>query len=362
MISNLSILYLGVDSGTSRHRVNALRRLGHSVCVVDPESVFPNRTIVGYWMHHAGGAFVAARATRLVLNAIGSRAFDLAFVNGGMLVDHTLVKELKGRCGAVINYNNDDPFSPRDGGKWRTYIDALPFYNLAIVVRQCNVGEALAAGARDVLRVYMSADEVAHSPRPLTKEDEDQWGSTVAFIGTWMPERGPFLARLIKLGVPLAIFGDRWHKAADWPLLRAHWRGPGIFADDDYAKAVQCAGVCLGLLSKGNRDLSTTRSFEIPHLGGVLCAERTPEHVDLYHEDVEAVFWDGPEECAGKCTQLLGNPGWRRRIARNGRSRCIENQTLNEPTMANALLRAALSTAAKLSAKELPAKEMIASA
>lgn len=355
MISKLSILYLGVDSGTSRHKANALRRLGHNVCLVDPESVFPNKAVVGRWMHHAGGLFIAGRAGRLVLNAIGSREFDLAFVNGGMLVDSPLLKELKRRCGAVINYNHDDPFGTRDGRKWRIYLDALSFYDLVIVVRECNVGEARAAGAREVLRMYRSADEVAHSPRPLTKEDEDRWGSTVAFIGTWMPERGPFLARLIELGVPLAIFGDRWQKADEWSLLQPHWRGPGLFADDDYAKAAQCAGVCLGLLSKGNRDLSTQRSFEIPHLGGVLCAERTSEHLDLYREDVEAVFWESPEECAEKCRQILSNPGWRNRIAKNGRARCIENQTMNESTMANALLRATLSTAARLSGREMTA-------
>jgi spore maturation protein CgeB len=353
MTGKLSILYLGADSGTSRHRVNSLRRLGHSVCVVDPEGLLPYRAAVGYWMHHGGGLFVAASARRRVLNTIGSREFDLAFVNGGMLVDRALVAELRQRCRAVVNYNNDDPFSPRDGGKWRHYLDALPFYDLVIVVRECNVGEARAAGARDVLRVYMSADEVAHLPRALTRDDRDKWGSSVAFIGTWMPERGPFLRRLVESGVPLAIFGDRWYKADEWPLLHPHWRGPGLRADDDYAKTVQCAGVCLGLLSKGNRDQSTTRSFEIPHLGGVLCAERTSEHAGLYREDVEAVFWDSPEECAEKCRGLLSNPGWRERIAKNGRARCIENRTMNESTMANALSRVALSTATGLSTREM---------
>jgi hypothetical protein len=120
----------------------------------------------------------------------------------------------------------------------------------------------------------MSADEVAHAPRHLTPEEQRQWHSSVLFAGTWMPERGPFLARLVQLGVPLSIFGDRWHKAREWEQLHHYWRGPGIYNEEDYARAVQCADVCLGLLSKGNRDLSTTRSFEIPHLGGVLCAER----------------------------------------------------------------------------------------
>jgi spore maturation protein CgeB len=342
-----SILYLGVESGTSRHRVNALRRLGFSVYVVDPSGFLPNHRAISSWNHHAGGLFLGGLARRRVLRAIASREFDVALVNGGMLVDRTLVRELKQRCGAVLNYNNDDPFGQRDNGKWRLYLEALPVYDLIIVVRECNVGDARAAGARDVLRVYMSADEIAHSPRELTNKDRDQWGSRVAFIGTWMPERGPFLARLVDLGVPLAIFGERWHKAGEWPLLRHHWRGPGLFTDNGYAKAVQCADVCLGLLSKGNRDLSTTRSFEIPHLGSVLCAERTTEHLDLYRENVEAVFWSSPEECAEKCSELLQGEGWRQQIAKNGRARCLENRTTNE-----SILEKALSMAMKLTAAE----------
>ena len=330
-MNQLSILYLGSGSGTSAHRVAALRRLGHRVFVVDPEALF-TKNAVGYWMHHAGGVFLGGVARRRVLNAIGSGDFDLAFVNGGMLVDSALVEALKQRCRLVINYNNDDPFGQRDGGKWRLYLQALQAYDLVIVVRECNVREARAAGARDVLRVYMSADEVAHSPRTITKDDRDKWGSRVAFIGTWMPERGPFLARIAELGVPLAIFGDRWHKATEWPLLRPYWKGPGL-AENDYAKAVQSADVCLGLLSKGNRDLSTTRSFEIPYLGGVLCAERTREHLDLYRENVEAAFWSSPEECAEQCRRLMGDPQLRRSLSEAGRARCIANETMNEPTL-----------------------------
>jgi spore maturation protein CgeB len=349
-MDKLSILYLGADSRTSRHRLNALRRLGCNVSVVDPSGFLPDHRVISSWNHHAGGLFLGGLARRRVLNAIGSREFDVALVNGGMLVDRALVAELKRRCGAVINYNNDDPFGRRDHGKWRLYLEALPVYDLITVVRECNTREARAAGARETLRVYMSADEVAHLPRELSSEDRGKWGSRVAFIGTWMPERGPFLARLIDLGVPLAIFGDQWHKAAEWPLLRPHWRGPGLFNDDDYAKAVQCANVCLGLLSKGNRDLSTTRSFEIPHLGSVLCAERTAEHLDLYRENVDAVFWSSPEECAEKCGELLRDEGWRQRIAKSGRARCLKNRTTNESILANAL-----SMAMKLSTAETAA-------
>ena len=38
---SLGILYLGHDSGTSRHRADALRRLRHNVDVLDPWEFFP---------------------------------------------------------------------------------------------------------------------------------------------------------------------------------------------------------------------------------------------------------------------------------------------------------------------------------
>ena len=212
-MNSLSILYLGVDSGTSRHRIQALRRLGNTVTVIDPEQFLPRHRAVEYWIHHTGARFLESFIRVRIRKAIGSAEFSIALVNCGTLIGRSLVAELKDRCGAVVNYNNDDPFGSRDGLKWRLYLESLPFYDLAGVVRPCNVQEARNCGAYDVLRVYMSADEVAHAPRELTLEDRAKWASEVAFIGTWMPERGPFLARLAERGVPLAIYGDRCSKA-----------------------------------------------------------------------------------------------------------------------------------------------------
>ncbi len=336
----LRILYLGSATGTSHHRALALQRLNHQVTVIDPRRLLPGSGVMDSWIHHTGGLLLDQLISRRVLEHLKYTTFDLVWVDGGVLVTPAVIRELKNRFGLVVNYNIDDPFGGRDRWKWRNYLRAVGCYDLVVVVRACNVEEAYAAGAREVIRVSMSADEVAHAPRELTSEDRRRWDSSVLFAGTWMPERGPFLARLLQLGVPLSIFGDRWHKAKEWPSLRPHWRGPGIYKDDDYARAVQCAGVCLGLLSKGNRDLSTTRSFEIPYLGGVLCAERTFEHKQLYREDEEALFWSTPEECAEKCRRVLASPDLRWRIAARGRARCVHNRTTNQ-----AVLQSILSTA-----------------
>ena len=210
-----------------------------------------------------------------------------------------------------------------------------------MVVRPDNAVEAKKAGARRVLRVFMSSDEVTHAPRALTDEDMVRWGTDVLFLGTWFPERGPFLLRLLSLGVPLTIRGSNWSKAPEWTQLKPAWKG-GPVIGDDYARAIQCAKVNIGMLSKGNRDLHTTRSLEIPALGGLLCAERTSEHLAMYVEGEEALFWDDAEECAAQCMRALGNEQERRKIAAAGQKRNIANQIRNENVLGEILTSAFL--------------------
>jgi spore maturation protein CgeB len=338
-VNPFSILYIGQNSGTSRHRALALTRLGCDVFIIDPAAFLLHGRIGTAWIWKTGGLLLENFIRRKVLASIPLVKFDLVYVDGGELLGPSLICDLKNRFGTVINYNLDDPYGNRDGRRWRLYLQAVPFYDLIVVVRDCNVAEALARRARKVLRVHRAADEVAHSPRKIDDQDRQRWATEVAFIGTWMPERGPFMMRLIELGVPISIYGDRWHKAQEWCALRSFWRGPGLYNDDNYAIAVQCAKVNLGLLSKGNRDLVTQRSFEIPYLGGVLCAERSPEHAMLYRDDEEAVFWSSPEECAQRCTQLLNSAEYRDRIRIKGHNRCIQNCTTNQHVLAQILGR-----------------------
>jgi spore maturation protein CgeB len=330
----LSILYIGANAGTSRHRALALQRLGHDIFIVDPFALLPRNRLAGLWAWKTGALFLEDFMRRRVLASIPNTGFDVVLIDGGDLVGPALVQELKRRFGAVASYNVDDPYGGRDGRRWNLYLQSVPFYDLVVVVRESNVTEAFAQGASRVLRVHRSADEVAHSPREISELDRQKWASEVLFVGTWMPARGPCLARLVELGVPLSIYGNRWSRAAEWPVLRQAWRGPGLEAEDDYSRAIQCAKVNLGLLSKQNRDLTTTRSFEIPHLGGVFCGERTSEHSDLYRENEDAVFWSSPEECATECVRLLGDGELRSRLAASGRRRCLQNGTTNEKVMA----------------------------
>ena len=341
-----SILYLGPNTGTSRHRAAALQRLGYRVTIVDPHAFVPRLPYMLSWTHHTGGLLLGSYIQHRILESLGNERYDLTWVDAGVLVGPGLVRELRRRFGPVVNYNVDDPYGSRDGRKWRLYLKSVPHYDLVAVVRSPNVEEARRFGARDVMLVNRSADEVAHAPRSLSSEDRKRWASDVVFVGTWMPERGPFMAKLVNAGVPLTLYGDRWQRAVEWPTLQPHWRGSGLYNQDDYSRACQCAKVCLGLLSSENRDTVTQRSFEIPYLGGVFCAQRTEEHLSLYEENKEAVFWSSPEECAAQCKRLLADDAWREQLRIAGQARCIRNGTVNEAVLRSILDRVAQNEAA----------------
>ena len=333
----MNILFLGSRMGTQGHRIEALKRMGHTVHPIDPDMLVPQGRLSARLHWETGGLLCEKSVAAQVLARLGDTKFDLTWVDNVHSVGPSLVRELQRLYGPVLNYNLDDPYGWRDRFSWSLFKKALPAYDLVVVVREENIAEATALGAKKVLRIYRSADEVAHAPRVLTAEDHARWDSEVVFVGTFFPERGPFMAELIRRGVPLTIYGNRWQKAKEWPVLQQAWKGPGTTQDDDYAKAIQCAKVSLGLLSKGNRDLHTTRSLEVPSLGAVFCAERTTEHQHLYCEGEEAIFWSDAEECSDACLKLLANDNLRREMARRGRERCLRNGTMNEQVMAHVI-------------------------
>lgn len=339
----LTILYFGPLSGTCLDRANALRRLGHRVEHIDLRRMLPETPWVDRITWRIDGGLFAPWLVRGLTKTLKGRYFDLCYVDGGEWVTPGVIALLRQHATRIINYNIDDPLGPRDGARFKAYRRSLPHYDLNVVVRQDNVAEAQALGAEKVMRVYRSADEVSHAPRPLTAQDHQTWDSDVLFLGTWFPERGPFLLDLIRHGVPLTIRGPNWHKAPEWPALRNHWKGDAI-AGDDYAKAIQCAKVNLGLLSKENRDLHTTRSLEIPALGSLLCAERTDEHCAMYAEGQEALFWKDAEECAAMCSFALADHARRQAIAEAGHQRVKKNGHYNEMIIASILTAAGLAT------------------
>nr|WP_276598371.1 glycosyltransferase [Flavobacterium azizsancarii] len=82
-----------------------------------------------------------------------------------------------------------------------------------------------------------------------------------------------------------------------------------------------------------NSDTQTSRTMEIPACGGFMLAERTTEHLDLFSENKEAVFFSNDEELLEKCRYYLINEEERKRIVEGGILRCKTSGYSNEESI-----------------------------
>lgn len=333
----MNIIFIGVDSieSTSYHRAMALKRLGHNVQIYNPfvsvKSLLNNK-ILGKFHYNTGYRFLQKKIYKWVLNFLQvTKEINLVWVDSGELIGLKAVQKLKTLLCPILLYNHDDPTGGRDGHRFDSLINAIPYYDLCVVVRNINISEYKNIRAKNVLLVSRSYDEIVHKPFDKIEDIPKKFHSDVAFIGTWMPKetRDIFLVEMIKNGIPVTIWGNGWEKSKHYDILECFHKGPNL-SDRDYVAAIQGAKICIGMLSKGNRDLMTTRSVEIPFIGSVFCAERTSEHQSMYLEGNEAIFWNDAKECAKKCKELLADEVKQNDIRMAGIKRVREIKVGNE--------------------------------
>jgi hypothetical protein len=320
----MKVLYLGEQGGMSGYRVAALRRRGAEVVTIDPKEFLPKSHLVYKFHWETGFRFLKNHIEAELLKVVGEQRFDVVWVNKGVSISRQLLLRLKESTRAVtVSYNNDDPYGGRDGRAWATFMEAIPAYDLMVIPRLANFWEAKAHGANHVLRCFHEIDGEIQREPTVSEEDRQELSSEILFVGTYFRGRDAQLKGLIDRGVPLTLRGNSWEKAPRWHELKPAWK-PAVHGEG-YLKLLRQAKVSLCFLSRGNRDLHTTRSNEIPYAGGLLLAERTPEHQEMYVEGEEAMFFDSLEECAEKCKMLLADDALREKIRLAGQQRAIKN-------------------------------------
>ena len=285
-----------------------------------------------------------AGVNRAMLDAVRGDSFDVIWVDRGITVERSTLAEVRDACpdARIVHYNPDDPFGDYGMSEFRTFMKAIPEYDVHLIPRKPNVPEYLDWGAKRVEQVvpFWGYDPEAHRKVTLSDDERRHYGAPVGFIGMAEKERAASITRLVREGFSVKVWGNRWSSYLEDDETRKVIAGPAQFGEN-YARIISSFDINLAFLRRQNRDEHTSRSVELPAAGAFMLAERTDEHLQLFEEGREAEFFESDDELVEKVRYYGERPEERARIAEAGRQRALRDGYDNRSVVTEMLSRIA---------------------
>jgi spore maturation protein CgeB len=361
-VSNLVPDYYG------EYRLRALRRLGLGhVAAVDTGAFTGLSGLAGKLQFRLQAGPDVTHLNHAILQGAEREQANVLLCDKVLSLRPATLRKLRQSSVVTVDFVIDDPFGPRRDPGWRLYRRTIAEFDLTGVQRDVSIADYRQRGAREVVRIRTSYEPTVHYPPPVAAAaavysaeapaavypamwsdlDRDR---QVSFIGTPYDNRGDFLTRLWRAGVPVDVSGSRPHWQAALPpdVFAAVFR-VGELKGAAYREAIWRSRINLAFITHSNRDQVAHKSFEITACGGFLLAERTPEHLACFREDEEAVFFSDLEECRAKIDRYLNDEPARARIAAAGQRRAHSSVYDNDSVLRRLLGRAAELLAARSS-------------
>ena len=344
----LFIGYMGRGQ-TSGMRSAAFTRLGYDVVSVDVGAVWRG---AGYFARQIGQRLAhSARIEALnadVLRAASAQKPNLVWAEKQEYLYPETIEKLRA-MGAIVAHYNPDPYFTLDWKRTPLADACVKLYDVLVVTKRYELDAYRKEARGEVIYSQLGYDPVGHAPpaSPVSNPREK-----IVFVGGWEPRRERLLASANAITPDVAIWGYGWRIAQEsrFDPLRALRLGRltpgrtvylgdptpalrhaikegessnGEIYEDGYARAVAGSKIALGFVREVCPDEHTTRTFEIPAIGGFMLADRTAEHLELFTEGVEAEYFGSDEEYIDKLRYYLANDPARERVACAGHARCM---------------------------------------
>lgn len=318
----LRVLFVGplFKGSTALMRLMAFRKLGAVASQVDTEELFPGgrHLLISCQRRLAFGPRVSA-LNRAILTAAREMEPELVWFDKALLVWPRTVQELKNTAArpTIVHYSPDDQMNPQNQS--RHYLRSIPSFHAHITTKMLNVAELQSLGAKNVFFQPPCFCDSTHRKLDLSPEDLRTYGADISFVGAYEKSRANSIAHLGAAGLVVTVWGPGWKGFSAQNVTvknRAVW-------DDEYVRILNASKINLCFLRKVNRDVMTSRTFEIPACGGFMLAERTAEQMGFFSDGTEAAYFSSDHELLERARYFLADSESRRVIAAAGHNKCI---------------------------------------
>lgn len=249
-------------------------------------------------------AFLDANAKRKVDVVVGYLS--------GHNTDPKILQQMSEAGAIIINFCWDDKLGFRGklfGGRWTgpAALASVVDLNLTNAPESC-IKYFVEGG------LAMFWPEAAHPD--IHKPYDIPFEFDVSFIGGKYGWRPKFVAKLRKMGIKVACFGDGWEN--------------GPLTDEEMVKLYSRSRINLGFAGVGHSKKLMClkgRDFEVPMSGGLYLTQDNPDLSLVYDVGKEIVTYHDETDCAQKIKWLFANPGKEAKIREAGWKRALKNHT-----------------------------------
>ncbi len=263
--------------------------------------------------------------SHLLQVAINSKP-DVVWIDKGTYVKPSTLKKIKAHIGALIISEVPDNMFIK-GNRTRHYLSSIHEYDLIVTDRKRDdiLENYSKYGVRELCIIHKGFYPI-HHPIDLTVEEKEMYETDLVFCGTPAEDRANSLAFLAQNGIRMKIWWDsrHWKRMKAYPILEPFHTRRAVWWEE-YTKAVNGAKIAMCFLKHISGDFSTQRSFELPACGTLTVSERTEDHLKLFDEDKEMIYFSDNNELLEKVRFYLHHEKEREKIAKAGRQRCINS-------------------------------------
>jgi spore maturation protein CgeB len=281
--------------------------------------VLSSRKVTDKVVRKLGKRWIVQQANKRLIDIAARFRPTLTFVVSPIFLMPETLLRLK-EHGLAFVFFTDNPLDTHHTHSNSWVRDSLPLWSAAFIWSHDLVEELIDKGVGKAFFHAFCSDSVYHFPKRQESITHD-----VAFIGNWddSGKREHFLQSISSYR--LGLWGS-----SDWDtrcqIKSLHGRCSGVCNYEEIPAIMGNSHIGLNILRPQNEQGHNIRTFEIPACGTLMLSERSPNLLNLFVEDKEAVYFSTPEELFKKVSYLLANPNLIENISSAGYQKASQNK------------------------------------
>lgn len=285
----------------AKHLVNS----GVEVEIFAAQSLFYryyNKRLLNKLIFKAGLSPIYASINKRFIETVEFFKPDIVWVFKGMEIQPSSLEQVRKLGVKLANYNPDNPFlfsGKGSGNSWIT--SSIPLYDLHLTYNSAIREQLITKTGSEVeylpFGFELDANDLQHT-------DTETEVLRVCFLGNPDQNRAKFITQLAEANIPVDVYGHGWNSFVNHSNCHCFHAVYGL----EFWKVLKKYRVQLNLMRIHNPDSHNMRSFEIPAVGGIMVAPRTPEHLSFFIDREEALFFSTNHEAVEIIHHLLLMP------------------------------------------------------